>query len=88
MREGEKIKKSQISGQSGDEDVVALKEIIDELGGWPVQKGGGSAWDDTKWSLGGIITKLRKMLGHRTDKIFDIASFIINLEDANNVSLP
>jgi hypothetical protein len=74
-----------ISGKSEDEDIKALKEIVDELGGWPMLN---STWDDSKWSLDGTITKLRMILGHRTDKIFDIASFIINLENANNVSLP
>lgn len=64
----------------------ALKEIIDNLGGWPMLRG--STWDDSKWSLDGIITKIRATLGHRTGKLFDIASFIINLENANNVSLP
>jgi hypothetical protein len=75
-----------ILGQSGDEDVKILKEIIDELGGWPMLQG--SAWDDSKWSFEEIITKIRKTLGHRTDEVFNIASFIINLENANNVSLP
>lgn len=63
----------------------ALKKIIDDLGGWPLLEG--AAWDGSKWTLDGTIEKIRKLLGLRTDKIFDIASFIINLENANNVSL-
>lgn len=78
-------KKCQISAQSNDDDVKALKEIVEELGGWPMQEG--STWNDTKWSFDKVITNVRQTLGHRTDKIFDIASFITNLENANNVSL-
>ena len=74
---------SNISGSSND-DEKALKEIIEELGGWPLLEG--SAWDDSKWSIDKAITKIRKLLAHRSDKIFDIASFIISLENANNVS--
>lgn len=71
-------------GTSGDEDVKALKEIIEALGGWPILQG--AAWDGSEWTMGNTVGKLRKILGHRTDKIFDIASFIIKLENANNVS--
>lgn len=74
-----------VSGEAGKEDVKALKEIVDDLGGWPLLEG--AAWDGSKWTLDGTIAKIRKLLGLRTDKIFDIASFIINLENANNVSL-
>lgn len=71
---------------SSEDDVKALKKIIEDLGGWPLLKG--SAWDGSEWSMGEAITKIRKLLGHRSDKIFDIASFIISLENANNVSRP
>lgn len=57
-----------------------------ELGGWPLVEG--DAWDDEQWTIEKTITKIRNILGLRADKIFDIASFIINLENANNVSLP
>lgn len=79
-----KLKIFHISAQSGDEDLKALKEIITDLGGWPLLKG--DAWDGSEWSIEKTITNIRQMLGHRSDKIYDIASFIINLENANNVS--
>lgn len=80
-----KILKYFSKGNSEENDVKALKEIVETLGGWPLQEG--SAWDGTSWSMQGTIETIRKSLGHRTDKIFDVASFIINLENANNVSL-
>lgn len=64
----------------------ALKEIVEALGGWPLLIG--EAWNGTGWTLQGTVDAIRKTLGRRTDKIFDIASFIIHLENANNVSLP
>lgn len=79
-------KKYQITENDGEDDVKVLKEIVDGVGGWPLLQG--SSWNDSNWSLGGFITKIRKTIGHRTDKVFDIASFIINSENANNVSLP
>lgn len=72
-------------GRSADDDVKALKDIVDALGGWPLLKG--DSWDGTGWTLQETVEKIRKTLGHRTDKIFDIASFIISLENPNNVSL-
>lgn len=62
----------------------ALKRVIEELGGCPLLRG--EAWDGARWTLEKTITSMRKTLGFRTDKLFDIASFIINLENANNVS--
>lgn len=62
-----------------------LQVIIVELGGWPLLKG--DSWDGIGWTLEKTITKIRKNFGFRADKLFD-ASFIINLENANNVSLP
>lgn len=44
----------------------------------------GDAWEGEQWTLEKTITQIRKVLGFRTDKLFDIASFIINLENANN----
>lgn len=61
-----------------------LKEIITDLGGWPLLKG--DSWDGSNWTIEKAITKIRKTLGFRSNEIFDIASFIINLENANNVS--
>lgn len=66
-------------------DVKALKEIVETLGGWPLAEG--ENWNKVNWTLQGTIKVIRETLAHRTDKIFDIASFIINLENANNVSL-
>lgn len=76
--------KFHISDQSGDEDLKALKEIVSDLGGWPLLEG--DTWDGSQWTMEKTITSIRKKLGFRSDKIFDIASFIINLENDNNVS--
>jgi hypothetical protein len=61
-----------------------LREIIRQLGGCPLVST--IPWDNTSWSLEGTIDKIRKLYGQRTDKIFDIASFIISLQNANNVN--
>lgn len=71
--------------QVDDED-QALKElrgIIEKLGGWPLLND--VVWNDSKWSLEGTIEAIRKHLLNRTDKIFDIASFITHIQNANNV---
>jgi len=72
---------------TAEADIQALKDIISKLGGWPLLAG--NSWDgdstDSKWTFFETIRRIRKMLGHREDKAFDVASFVINL-DSNNVS--
>lgn len=64
----------------------ALKQVISELGGCPLLKG--EAWDGAEWTLEKTIKTMRKMLGFRSDKLFDVETFFINLEIAYNVSPP
>lgn len=68
-----------------DQGLKELKGIIEKLGGWPLQDDDIVAWNDSKWSLEATIEAIRKNFLNRTDKIFDIASFIIHIQNANNV---
>lgn len=61
-----------------------LREIIERLGGWPLLDDK-VAWNDSKWSLEATIEDIRKHLLNRTDEIFNITSFIIHIQHANNV---
>lgn len=74
-----------ISGQSDVNEINSLRAIVGELGGWPLLQG--ELWNDERWLLNEAIAKMRKILGHRSDEVFDIASFIISPGNANNVSL-
>lgn len=85
MHDNASHSRDSITGKSATQDVDELKYVLGKLGGWPLLNG--ASWDDSQWSLEEIISSIRKLLASRTDKIFDIASFIINLENANNVSL-
>lgn len=68
-----------------DQGLKELRGIIEELGGWPLLKHHHDVDDDIEWSIEGAIEGIRKHLLNRTDKIFDITSFIIHIQNANNV---
>lgn len=67
-------------------DVEILMQIIKDVGGLPLLQG--STWDESKSSMSDLVMRIRQTLGQGINETFDIASFIINLESANNVSLP
>ena len=61
--------------------IETMKVIIDKLGGWPVLKG--ENWDEKSWSLADTFIEIRKLFGQRTDDLFDVGSYVINLINFN-----
>jgi hypothetical protein len=68
-----------------DQGMEELRGIIEKLGGWPLlsMNHDDITWNDSEWSLEGTVEAIRKLI--RSDKIFDIASFIIHIQHANSV---
>ncbi|CAO1415218.1 unnamed protein product [Diamesa serratosioi] len=66
---------------SESQGVETMRVIIDKLGGWPVLQG--EDWDEKSWSLADTFNNIRKLFGQRTDDLFDIGSYVINLINFN-----
>lgn len=71
---------------SAESDVKYLMQIVKDVGGLPLLHG--PSWNESEWSLADLLMRIRQTLGQQMEEVFDIASFIINLKNANNVSLP
>lgn len=66
---------------SEGQGLETMKVTIDKLGGWPVLQG--ENWDEKSWSLTNTFKEIRKLFGQRTDDLFDIGSYVINLINFN-----
>lgn len=64
--------------------LTKLKEILNELGGWPLVEG--THWNHSNITFDFLIQRIRRLFGYREDEIFDISSRILVLRHAYLVS--